>query len=197
MRMYENCCLSREDVARKLKFKMAVETPVSECDFQRALSFSLRQRGNPEFKLKVKQVEAIRAVVREGKDVLAVLPTGYGKSLIYQLLPNMFDCLERNNRGIQSSIVIVVSPLTALMLDQVDKITRCGQTAALLQVVDQGFSVHGDSEENVRGGRVAVLFGHPELFLSSTSVRDMLLSDVYQRNVVSIVADEAHCIVEW
>ena len=52
-----------------------------------------------------------------GRDVFAVLPTGYGKSLCYACLPVMFDLLEPEKR----SIVIVVSPLTAIIQDQVSE----------------------------------------------------------------------------
>ena len=63
-------------------------------------------------------------------DVLAVLPTGYGKSLIYQLLPSMFNFLLYG--GKYCSIAIIVSPLTALMMDQVEKIRKQGQSAAII-----------------------------------------------------------------
>ena len=66
---------------------------VSNIEFDRALKFSLTERGTPDLKLKTKQLEALRAVVQQKRDVLAVLPTGYGKSLIYQLLPSMFNFL--------------------------------------------------------------------------------------------------------
>ena len=67
---------------------------MSNIEFDRGtLKFSLTERGTPDLKLKTKQLEALRAVVQQKRDVLAVLPTGYGKSLIYQLLPSMFNFL--------------------------------------------------------------------------------------------------------
>ena len=54
---------------------------VSTIEFDRALKFSLTERGTPDLKLKTKQLEALRAVVQQKRDLLAVLPTGYGKSL--------------------------------------------------------------------------------------------------------------------
>lgn len=50
--------------------------------------------------------------------------------------------------------------------------------------------------ENVLCGRVSIVFAHPEVLISSKKCREMLLSDVYQKNVVCVVADEAHCIVD-
>ena len=51
--------------------------------------------------------------------------------------------------------------------------------------------------ENVLRGRVSILFSHPEVLVSNKKCREILLSDVYQKNVVCVVADEAHCIVDW
>ena len=63
----------------------------SEDSFHEAIKFSLDKLGKPDLELKREQFEAIRAVCVERKDVLAVLPTGFGKSLIYQILPAIFD----------------------------------------------------------------------------------------------------------
>ena len=66
--------------------------------------------------LKDKQVEIITSVL-EGKDVFGILPTGYGKTLCFTALPAAFDLVLGKESG--HSIVIVVSPLKALMEDQV------------------------------------------------------------------------------
>ena len=104
---------------------------VSNNEFDSTLKFSLTERRTPDLKLKAKQLEALRAVVQQKRDVLAVLPTGYGKSLIYQLLPRMFNVLLYG--GKYCSTAIIVSPLTALMMDQVEKIEKQGQSAAIIQ----------------------------------------------------------------
>ena len=64
--------------------------------------------------LKPEQMQVVTAVLR-GRDVFAVLPTGYGKTLCYAVLPAAFDALFP---GSSPSIVIVLSPLTAIMKDQ-------------------------------------------------------------------------------
>ena len=176
---------------------------VSDADFNRAVKFSLAKRGTPDIYLKPKQLEALKAVVQQKRDVLAVLPTGYGKSVIYQLVPNMCNFLFQG--GNYCSIAIIVSPLTALMMDQVEKIKMQGQSTAIIQAEcleadnlnDREINVHGDSVENVLRGRVSILFSHPEVLVSNKKCREILLSDVYQKNVVCVVADEAHCIVDW
>ena len=87
--------------------------------FHCALEFALEKLGKAEFSLKEAQYEALKSVVFEGKDTICILPTGYGKSLIYQLLPHVFDYfLSRED----SSSIILVLPLYALMQDQINRL---------------------------------------------------------------------------
>ena len=78
--------------------------------------------------IKEKQKEVILNFV-SGRDVFAALPTGYGKSLCYGCLPGVFDRI----RSREGSIVIVVSPLSALMKDQVETFRRVLLVRLLLQ----------------------------------------------------------------
>ena len=78
--------------------------------------------------LKTHQKTAISAVTEKKKDVFVNLPTGYGKSLIYQALPTAFDAL----RSSSGHIVVVVSPLVSLMDDQVKFLTSVGISAVNL-----------------------------------------------------------------
>ena len=87
----------------------------SEEDILTSASFAARQLGFDS--LKSLQLEVIMSFLA-GKDVFAILPTGYGKSLCYALLPLLFDHLYQLH-GDSASIVIVVTPLTAIMEDQV------------------------------------------------------------------------------
>ena len=83
-------------------------------DVESALTARLRYE-----ELKDEQKEAVKAFAN-GKDVFVSLPTGYGKSLCYQILPVLFDALRgQPERQTVSSIVVVVSPLTSIMKDQV------------------------------------------------------------------------------
>ena len=79
-------------------------------------SFAAREaaRALGGFTLKAEQMKVVTSVL-QGRDVFAVLPTGYGKTLCYAVLPGAFDYLQG------SSIVVVVSPLTAIMKHQVSK----------------------------------------------------------------------------
>ena len=78
--------------------------------------------------LKTEQQEAIRQFVL-GRDVFVSLPTGYGKSVCYFPLPFVFDCLRRVEK---KSIVVVASPLVALMKDQVAQCSSCGLAAGFV-----------------------------------------------------------------
>ena len=76
-----------------------------------------------------------RLLLKVMKDFLIVLPTGYGKSLIYQMLPSLFDKISaRNLSSKDKSIVIVVSPLNALIDDQINKLKSAGVNCTSLRV---------------------------------------------------------------
>ena len=98
--------------------EMAQKPQISEAMFRKAIRFSLGKLGQPELELKQEQLEAIKAICVDKKDVLAVLPTGFGKSLIYQILPALFDFLRDRKGGLHTSkqktgsVVVVVSPLS-------------------------------------------------------------------------------------
>ena len=74
-----------------------------------ALRRTLSKQGMAESFLKSKQRAALEALVRDKRDLSAILPTGYGKSLIYQLLPDVFNVI-RGKVNSANSAVLVVSP---------------------------------------------------------------------------------------
>jgi ATP-dependent DNA helicase RecQ len=128
-------------------------------------------------------------IVRAGMNdspLLAILPTGGGKSLCFQL-----PALVRNQRlGVLS---IVVSPLQALMKDQVDNLNRLTESnfaAAIYGMLTP--PERGDVLERVRLGDVAVLYVSPEQ-LRNGSFRKM----VQQREIGCWIFDEAHCLSRW
>ena len=98
---------------------MASDSSSELSTFHNSIGFSLKKLGKPKLELKREQYEAIRAVCFERKDALAVLPTGFGKSLIYQVLPGIFDYVRNGCEPERhDSVMLVVSPLSALMRDQ-------------------------------------------------------------------------------
>ena len=86
----------------------------------------------------VKPEEALKAFIQERKDVFIAVPTGFGKSLCYCLLPLVFDRIREDGK---SSIVIVVSPLLALMTDQVNTISKRGLQAGYVSGENDSDSV--------------------------------------------------------
>ena len=130
-------------------------------NIERAIKAALEKRGL-DFSLKDEQFKCISAIVN-GEDVLAVLPTGYGKSLIFQLLPDVYDMLL----GVNNSIVIVISPLNALMQDQVAKLNDQGISACMIQ----GHSVvhYGDGSDiqlpldRLENPTYKLFYMHPEM----------------------------------
>ena len=101
--------------------------------------------------LKAEQVECIRRIVCHGRDVLAVLPTGFGKSAIYQLIPKVLFNLGRTANAISKTTVAVVSPLDNIRNQQVASIEKmdCGICAAAI-----GVSIQGDSEIEVESSTI-------------------------------------------
>ena len=94
---------------------------MSEC-----IESALRRCGlRNSLTLKPEQLKSLE-VVLAGSHVIAVLPTGFGKSLIYQLLPFAFDLQTDSS----SSCLLVVSPLVALMVQQVERARRLGLNSA-------------------------------------------------------------------
>ena len=115
-----------------------------------------------------------------GKDVFALLPTGGGKSLCFQLPALMRD-----------GLTVVVSPLIALMKDQVDALQAAGVPATFLN----SSLAAEESRKRLRGlhsGEFRLLYVAPERLMLSG-----FLQDLQRWNVQLIAVDEAHCISEW
>ena len=138
--------------------------------------------------VKPKQIEAVLEFCK-GKDVFVSLPTGYGKTLIFAVLLSLFNAI----RKVTTSIVVVVTPLAALMAEQKRKFILMGVNAEFLgelQTDQQAVS------RVIKGDHELVLLS-PENLCFNKELRDMLLSKVYQENLVAFVVDEAHCIKSW
>ena len=143
-------------------------------DLDSVLEDVLRSRGQGNLTLKPKQKEALQSIVFNSQDCLIVLPTGYGKSLIYQmLLLSVFDKITaRDLSSKDKSIVIVVSPLNALIDDQMNKLKTFGVNCTSLRVC--GNEVDGTFEEKVLEDLLAGKF---ELIF--TAVRNRQYRDLF------------------
>jgi ATP-dependent DNA helicase RecQ len=125
------------------------------------------------------QADAITALI-EGEDVLALMPTGGGKSLIYQI-----PSLVRPGTG------IVVSPLIALMQDQVDALKELDVRAAFLNS-SQSPDEQRSTERALMDGRLDLLYIAPERL-----VAERTLSLLQQAELALFAIDEAHCVSQW
>jgi RecQ family ATP-dependent DNA helicase len=125
------------------------------------------------------QREAVSAAL-EGRDSLVVMPTGGGKSLCYQL-PALAG----------QGLVVVVSPLIALMSDQLRRLEQAGVRGAMLA---SGMA-DGHNEARLReieSGETQLVLAAPERFASGAFRRALAA-----REVSLFVVDEAHCVAEW
>jgi ATP-dependent DNA helicase RecQ len=115
-----------------------------------------------------------------GRSALAVFPTGAGKSLCYQLPALLLE-----------GMTIVVSPLIALMKDQIDFLQRSGIAAARLDS-SLGAAEQREIFERLRGGALKLLYVAPERFNN-----ERFLTQLARTRISLFAVDEAHCISEW
>ncbi len=133
--------------------------------------------GWSEFK--TGQAEVIERLLA-GKSVLAVFPTGGGKSLCYQLPALMFD-----------GLTVIVSPLIALMKDQIDQLLARGVCAVRLDS-SLALDEYREAVNNIRSGKAKLLYVAPERFFNER------FRSVLEGVKISLFAiDEAHCISQW
>lgn len=130
------------------------------------------------------QREAVQAALH-GRDTLVVMPTGGGKSLCYQL-----PALAAESDPTRP-LVVVVSPLIALMADQFQRLERAGVRAAMLASgMEEGHNARALRE--IEEGHAQLVLAAPERFASAAFRRA-----VGSRRVGLFVVDEAHCVTEW
>jgi len=126
--------------------------------------------------------------VTRGQDALVLMPTGGGKSLCYQI-----PAIARQNAGL--GITMVVSPLIALMHDQVGALHEAGVSAAFLNStlsMDEAQTI----EQRLRRGEITLLYAAPERITTPRFLA--LLDSLYSQNALSLFAiDEAHCVSQW
>jgi ATP-dependent DNA helicase RecQ len=132
--------------------------------------------------------EAIVDHVVRGGDALVLMPTGGGKSLCYQI-----PAIVRQNAG--HGVTVVISPLIALMHDQVGALHEAGVSAAFLNST-QSFEESSQLEKQLLRNKLTLLYAAPERI--NTPRMKGLLSSLHERGLLSLFAiDEAHCVSQW
>jgi ATP-dependent DNA helicase RecQ len=132
--------------------------------------------------------EAIVEHVIGGGDALVLMPTGGGKSLCYQI-----PAIVRHRAG--RGVTVVVSPLIALMHDQVGALEEAGVHAAFLNsTLDTAEAAR--IEREMMSGRLVLLYAAPERIATPRMLAQ--LDSLYERGLLSLFAiDEAHCVSQW
>lgn len=146
-----------------------------------------------------KQIDAIKKSV--AGDALIVLPTGYGKSLIFEILPYT---------KLPYASIIVASPLNAIITEQLVKLQNV--SIHINDSVVEGLVHHDDKEmygplteeamqeklaiEKFKEGKYLYIIGHPEHLLHN-KVKEVLASVHWKKKISHIVVDEAHLVLTW
>ena len=144
---------------------------------QQTLDILQKVFGYDDFRLN--QADIINAVI-QGDDVLALMPTGGGKSLCYQI-----PAMVRDGAG------IVVSPLIALMQDQVDALRQLDIRAAFLNST-QDYQTRIQITDDLSAGELDLLYIAPERLLT-----EQMLDFLDQIRLALFAIDEAHCVSQW
>ncbi|MDQ3088005.1 MAG: DNA helicase RecQ, partial [Acidobacteriota bacterium] len=145
----------------------------------RAKEILKNQFGFDSFRMN--QESAIEAVLNR-KDCVVLMPTGGGKSLCYQIPALMLD-----------GLTVVISPLIALMKDQVDALKTNGVEAEFLNT-SQTSREQTQVFQSVRSGKTRLLYVAPERLLQSS---DLFIDFLRSIKVSLFAIDEAHCISSW
>lgn len=124
--------------------------------------------------------ESVIGAILSGRDVMAVMPTGAGKSLCYQIPALVMD-----------GITLVVSPLISLMRDQVTALVHSGVRAAYLNS-SLTPRQHMLALDNARRGVYKIIYVAPERLLTES-----FLSFAREARIAQVVVDEAHCVSQW
>ncbi|WAR08796.1 LOW QUALITY PROTEIN: BLM-like protein, partial [Mya arenaria] len=135
---------------------------------------------NKVYKTEIPGLKPLQAktlnVLLSGKDCVCCLPTGYGKSLIFEILPFIDP----------ACLVLVVEPLNVIMVQECQKL---GDSAICL-------SAESDLGP-VKDGKVKYIFCHPEDILNNKSIIELFRCEHMNERKTFLVIDEAHCVLEW
>lgn len=170
---------------------------VFNMEFRECLHAAEKHLGlGGDFAWKDRQLECLEAVFA-GKDLLAILPTGYGKSAIFQCVPFMlaqkFDCDQS---------IIVITPLNSIMMDQVKSLCNRGVKACYVDF--EGCYYEADEEQETGFVKASthmndikdhnIIYAHPESLLCSEGMK---LCRSLRDKVCAVAVDEAHIVLEW
>ena len=137
--------------------------------------------------LKLEQKLCLETVAQK-RDVFGILLTGFGKSLIFQLLPRLL----KNIWNLERACVLVVTPLVSIMKDQVEELKYLGLRAFAIGLGDE----EGEKELVAGGFDVDLLYGSPETLCSNQWSKEMKEGQLVKQTVC-LVVNEAHSVSAW
>jgi len=141
---------------------------------------------------KPQQVDAVRDFALRQLDVFVQLPTGFGKSACFHVLPPLFDMMRGKTSPFH--IVLVICPLLSIIENQTAHLNSLGVAALDLTAVETGQWI-----AKVQASQV--IFSTPETLLTPTGVkaeaRELLLCPNIKKRIVGLVLDEVHCLIKW
>ena len=164
--------------------------------------------------LKPEQVECLISAL-EGQDVMAVLPTGFGKSLVFQLAPFVIGLKRGNSVDNIDCCALVITPLNSIMVDQCQSLCKMGIRACALDYTcvhaetftNDSDSDHSDTEnesilttvslDDIVRGKYQVVYAHPEALLQTARGERLLNRLSHSKRLACVAVDEAHMILEW
>ena len=149
------------------------------------------RRATPYGPLRPKQVDSLNKAVNN--DTICVLPTGYGKTLIIELLP-IYKSLLSGNQG---SVTIIISPLNAIITQQKALLGSSAISVknGALEIDDDGSDESLFTKQLLKGD-FKYLVGHPEEIVQP-SVISIFKKAKWASHVNQIIVDEAHCVAQW
>ena len=143
-----------------------------------AISAALRTHFPGIDRLKPQQEEAVINFMQK-RDVFAVLPTGWNKSLIFQISPALCSCFHEKGLSFpHQAIILVVCPLNSLVESHIRELDNLGMKACSL-------SGENIDEEKIFAGHYSFVFTSPETIINNGKWRKLLQSDVYQKNFLA------------
>ena len=192
--------------------------------FFHAVRYALDELDYEDIFLTVKQYQLLASLLQK-RDTVAILPTGYGKSIIFHLLPFVYDHFKASTLSYSHGCaVLIVTPLNSLISDQISFLKNSGIETAVLPTTitttggrkncensesesesdeetpeTQSIRLLTDekTKENIEKERFKIIFAHPEAFILCNEGRRVLMSKSFQQRIVASVIDEAHLVEEW
>ena len=174
-------------------FDLSFVIVVMESVFDEAVKYALDKVGRSGICLRDEQVRAMKHVY-DGFDTFVWL---YQQDLASPCVMSVSHFFKFGRTG-SNSLVIVISPLRSLMVDQVSSLRKRGVSSAILnghEGIDP--SLLASENDFSKHGKYSLVFAAPEAIIGSEKWRKIMLTAPLMQNVVAMAVDEVHCVSKW